>query len=134
MHSAKGLEWDRVYLTGINTYSFPAGGEDDSYRSERWYVRDRLNLVAETEAQLRQLYMGSLDDYRGGEATDAARLGLAAERLRLLYVGITRARRELILTYNSGRSFEKQPLEPAVALRALAEYVARTQPTQPTGA
>jgi DNA helicase-2/ATP-dependent DNA helicase PcrA len=134
MHSAKGLEWDRVYLTGLNTYSFPAGGEDDSYRSERWYVRDRLNLVAETESQLRQLYMGSLDDYRWGEATQAARLGLAAERLRLLYVGITRARRELILTYNSGRNFEKQPLEPAVALRALAEYVARTQPAQPAGA
>jgi DNA helicase-2/ATP-dependent DNA helicase PcrA len=133
MHSAKGLEWDRVYLTGLNTYSFPAGGEDDSYRSERWYVRDRLNLVAETEAQLRQLHMGSLDDYRQGEATAAARLGLAAERLRLLYVGITRARRELILTYNTGRNFEKQPLEPAVALRALADYVARTQPSQPPG-
>ena len=69
MHAAKGLEWDRVYLTGLNTYGFPAGGEADSYRSERWYVRDRLNLVAETEAQLRQLHMGTLDDYRAGEAT-----------------------------------------------------------------
>ena len=114
--------------------AFPVGGEADSYRSERWYVRDRLNLVAETDAQLRQLHMGSLDDYRPGEATVAARLDLAAERLRLLYVGITRARRELILTYNTGRNFEKQPLEPAIALQALAAYVARTQPQQPAGA
>jgi DNA helicase-2/ATP-dependent DNA helicase PcrA len=134
MHAAKGLEWDRVYLTGLNSFGFPGGGEADSYRSERWYVRDRLNLVAETEAQLRQLHMGTLDDYRPGEATLAARLDLAAERLRLLYVGITRARRELILTYNTGRNFEKQPLEPAVALQALAAYVARTQPQQPAGA
>jgi DNA helicase-2/ATP-dependent DNA helicase PcrA len=129
MHAAKGLEWDRVYLTGLNTYGFPAGGEEDSYRSERWYVRDRLNLVAEAEAQLRQLHMGTLDDYRPGEATIGARLDLAAERLRLLYVGITRARRELILTYNTGRNYEKQPLQPAIALQALAAYLARTQPS-----
>jgi DNA helicase-2/ATP-dependent DNA helicase PcrA len=131
MHAAKGLEWDRVYLTGLNTYGFPAGGEDDSYRSERWYVRDRLNLVAETEAQLRQLHMGTLDDYRAGEATVSARLDLAAERLRLLYVGITRARRELIMTYNTGRNYEKQPLAPAIALQALAAHIARTQPPRP---
>jgi DNA helicase-2/ATP-dependent DNA helicase PcrA len=134
MHAAKGLEWDRVYLTGLNSFGFPAGGEADSYRSERWYVRDRLNLVAEAEAQLRQLHMGTLDDYRAGEATVAARLDLAAERLRLLYVGITRARRELILTYNTGRNHEKQPLEPALALQAVAAHVARTQPPQPAGA
>jgi len=134
MHAAKGLEWDRVYLTGLNSFGFPSGGEEDSYRSERWYVRDRQNLVAETEAQLRQLHMGSLDDYRPGEATVAARLDLAAERLRLLYVGVTRARRELILTYNTGRNYEKQPLQPALALQALAAYVARNQPQQPAGA
>jgi DNA helicase-2/ATP-dependent DNA helicase PcrA len=134
MHGAKGLEWDRVYLTGLNTYGFPAGGEEDAYRSERWYVRDRLNLGAEAEAQLRQLHMGSLDDYRPGAATEMARLDYAAERLRLFYVGITRARRELILTYNTGRNAEKQPLEPAVALRYLAEHLARTQPAKPAGA
>jgi DNA helicase-2/ATP-dependent DNA helicase PcrA len=32
MHAAKGLEWDRVYLTGLNSYSFPAGGEEYRYR------------------------------------------------------------------------------------------------------
>lgn len=131
MHGAKGLEWDRVYLTGLNTYGFPAGGEEDSYRSERWYVRDRLNLVAEAEAQLRQLHMGSLDDYRPGTATEAARLDYAAERLRLLYVGITRARQELILTYNTGRNSEKTPLGPTVALRFLAEHLTPTPPLQP---
>ncbi len=35
MHSAKGLEWDRVYLISLNDYSFPSGGDDDSYRGER---------------------------------------------------------------------------------------------------
>jgi DNA helicase-2/ATP-dependent DNA helicase PcrA len=133
MHAAKGLEWDRVYLTGLNTFGFPAGGEEDSYRSERWYVRDRFNLVAEADAQLRQLDMGTLDEYQPGKATAEARLDLAAERLRLLYVGITRARQELILTYNTGRNYEKQPLQPAVALQALAGYLARSQAQQPPG-
>ena len=27
MHAAKGLEWDRVYLLGVNTYSFPDGSD-----------------------------------------------------------------------------------------------------------
>jgi DNA helicase-2/ATP-dependent DNA helicase PcrA len=43
--------------------------------------------------------------------------------LRLLYVGITRARRELIITYNTGRDGSKLELRPALALEALQRYV-----------
>jgi DNA helicase-2/ATP-dependent DNA helicase PcrA len=32
-----------------------------------------------------------------------ARINYSAERLRLLYVGITRARRELVMTWNEGK-------------------------------
>ena len=122
MHAAKGLEWDRVYLTAVNTFSFPSGLAEEQYRSERWYVRDHLNLAVEAEAQLRQLHMGTLDEYAPGSASQQARLDLAAERLRLFYVGITRARRELIVTYNTGRQAEKNPLPPALPFTVLAEY------------
>jgi DNA helicase-2/ATP-dependent DNA helicase PcrA len=122
MHSAKGLEWDRVYLMAVNNYSFPGGTDSDRYRGERWYVRESQNLVAEAEEQLRQLNMGSLDDFVPGVATAESRLAIAAERLRLLYVGITRAERELILTYNTGRS-ESDPNSPALAFQALSAYV-----------
>ncbi len=45
-------------------------------------------------------------------------LSLICERLRLLYVGITRARRDLILTWNTGRRQDKlQPVVPFIALR-----------------
>jgi DNA helicase-2/ATP-dependent DNA helicase PcrA len=73
--------------------------------------------------------MGTLDEYTTGAATHSARLALAAERLRLLYVGITRARRELIVTYNTGRSSETDPNPPALAFEALR----RLRPSQVTG-
>ncbi|MFN8490962.1 MAG: ATP-dependent helicase [Caldilineaceae bacterium] len=124
MHAAKGLEWDRVYLLAVNNFGFPSGSPGDKYRSERWYVRDSQNLVAETEAQLRQLHTGTLDEFVAGKATENARLAVAAERLRLLYVGITRACRELILTYNVGRNAERDPNQPALAFEALRQFVA----------
>ena len=123
MHAAKGLEWDRVYLTAVNNFGFPSGSASDKYRSERWYVRNSLNLVAETSAQIRQLHMGSLDEYRDSKATEQARIDIAAERLRLFYVGITRARRELIITYNTGRNAERDPNQPALAFQALHYFV-----------
>jgi DNA helicase-2/ATP-dependent DNA helicase PcrA len=127
LHAAKGLEWDRVYLTAVNNFSFPSGAESDKYRSERYWTRDSLNLVAEAVEQVRQLAMGTLDDYTPGPATQAARLALAGERLRLLYVGITRARQELIVTYNTGRAPESDPNPPALAFEALR----RLRPPQP---
>ena len=46
-----------------------------------------------------------------------ARIDYAAERLRLLYVGITRAKSELILTWNTGRRGEQTEARPLAALR-----------------
>lgn len=120
MHAAKGLEWDRVYLLAVNNYSFPSAQHYDRYLGERWFVRQRLNLEAETLAQLESLLNDrSARPYVEGEATAQFRLDYAAERLRLLYVGMTRARRELIITWNTGRfykSAEQQPSLPLVAL------------------
>jgi DNA helicase-2/ATP-dependent DNA helicase PcrA len=117
IHKAKGLEWDRVYLMSVNNYDFPSGGQSDPYISEKWYIRDFLNLEAETLAQLKATI--SSDPYHWfeeGAATVNARLDYARERLRLLYVGITRAKKELIITWNDGRRGESQPALPLVAL------------------
>ncbi|MBN1933557.1 MAG: ATP-dependent helicase [Anaerolineae bacterium] len=115
LHKAKGLEWDRVYLLSVNNYDFPSAQPYDEYISEKWFIRDRLNLEAEALAQLEALNEGT--DYAEGNATRQARLDYVRERLRLLYVGITRARRELILTWNTGRSRQaKQMAVPLIAL------------------
>jgi DNA helicase II / ATP-dependent DNA helicase PcrA len=131
MHKAKGLEWDRVYLMSVNNYDFPSGQEYDSYIPEKWFVRDSLNLEAEALAQLDVLALAhpadwpegqpdwSLVRYREGQATRKARHDYVAERLRLLYVGITRARRDLIVTWNTGRTTSRaQPALPFLALHS----------------
>jgi DNA helicase-2/ATP-dependent DNA helicase PcrA len=118
MHKAKGLEWDRVYLMSVNNYDFPSGQPNDRYISEKWFVRAGLNLEAETLAQLEAvLSTGEYEFYAEGAATQSARLDYVRERLRLLYVGITRAKKELVLTWNTGRQGDQTPAIPFVALQ-----------------
>jgi len=120
VHKAKGLEWDRVYLMSVNNYNFPSALPHDSFISERWFVRDGLNLEAEALAQVKALRAEDAR-YEEGEATQEARLDYAAERLRLLYVGITRARQELIITWNTGKRGDQQPAVPLIALQTFWE-------------
>lgn len=110
MHRAKGLEWDRVYLMSVNSYDFPSGTPNDNFISEKWFIRQGLNMEAEALAQLTALEANSeYDWYEEGKATFESRLGYIKERLRLFYVGITRAKRELIVTWNSGRQSDATP-------------------------
>ncbi len=118
MHKAKGLEWDRVYLMSVNNYDFPSNQPNDRYIAERWFVRDSLNLEAETLAQLdAAMATGEYEFYTEGAATHSARLDYVRERLRLLYVGITRAKKELIITWNTGRQGDQTPAILFVALQ-----------------
>ena len=117
MHKAKGLEWDRVHLMSVNNYDFPSLQPYDSYISEKWFIRDGLNLEAEALAQFEgALSKDEYDWYAEGQASLAARADYVRERLRLFFVGITRAKRELIVTWNTGRQGDAQP---SLALQAL---------------
>jgi len=120
LHKAKGLEWDRVYLLSANNYDFPSMQPYDSYISEKWFVRDHLNLEAEALSRLKALAESDLEGVylEDGPATQAARLDYSAERLRVLYVGITRAKRELVVTWNTGRRGESQQALPILALQS----------------
>lgn len=110
MHKAKGLEWDRVYMMSVNNYDFPSNQPNDRFISEKWFVRGGLDLAAESLAQLTALESTSeYDWYEEGAATMRSRLDYVKERLRLLYVGITRAKRDLIVTWNTGRQGDATP-------------------------
>ena len=83
-----------------------------------------LNLEAEALAQLTALESGGeFDWYEEGAATLKSRLDYVRERLRLLYVGITRAKRDLIVTWNSGRQGDASPNLAVEALRGWWESI-----------
>ncbi len=115
-HKAKGLEWDRVYLLSVNNYNFPAGDANDSYIAEKWFIRDQLNLPSEALSQLTTLSANGSIPYVEGEATQLSRLEYMRERLRLLYVSITRAKQELVITWNTGYSSKYSAATPLTAL------------------
>lgn len=117
MHRAKGLEWDRVYLTSVNNYDFPSAEPHDSYLGEREFVRGNMDVVQEVVAQLEAI-MNPLElDYIEGDATVKARYSYVSERLRLLYVGVTRARKALVMTCNDGQG-QARPAAPLIVLDA----------------
>ncbi len=124
IHKAKGLEWDRVYLMSVNNYDFPSAQGFDRYYSEKYFVRNQLNLEAEALSRLKALANKELTSLylEEGIATQQARLEYCAERLRLLYVGITRARRSLIMTWNTGKDTQGSENSPALPFVHLQKF------------
>jgi len=124
MHKAKGLEWDCVFLTALNNYNFPSGDDYDRFQSEKWFVRSHLNLEAEVIAQLKTLTENHpFNWYQPGQASHEARQEFIRERLRLFFVGITRARRWLTATWNTGRTSQKNVA--ALPFLALVNHLER---------
>jgi DNA helicase-2/ATP-dependent DNA helicase PcrA len=125
IHKAKGLEWDRVYLISANNYDFPSGDAFDRYISEKWFIRGIATLNGGSlnlEAEMLEQFNAVMDSseyrwYEEGQATLQARADYVRERLRLFFVGITRARRELVITWNTGRDGKQ------IACRAFQELM-----------
>ena len=117
MHKAKGLEWDRVYLMSVNNYDFPSNQPNDRFISEKWFVRNNLNLEAEALAQLDAATSSSeYDWYDEGAATLPRASITSRSACACSIVGITRAKKELIVTWNTGRQGDATP---SLALSAL---------------
>ena len=95
MHRAKGSEWDLVYLMGVDGRWFPHTLDDD-FLGEY----DFLGGDPAAEARAALLARTGVDDAGAMGATSMAHMEIIAERLRLLYVGITRARRYLALSWS----------------------------------
>lgn len=115
-HKAKGLEWDRVYLMSANNYNFPSGIDGDIFISEKWFIRDNLNLSAETLKHLSNIADSQSTFLSEGIASEEARDEYVRERVRLFYVSLTRAKKELIITWNTGRTGKNSPCEAFSAL------------------
>ncbi|MDD4578029.1 MAG: ATP-dependent helicase [Anaerolineaceae bacterium] len=102
-HKSKGLEWDKVFLTSANNYDYPGGEPNESYFSEKRFIADRRNLEAELFYDLEAMQI----EHAGGLMLRSydkqnSRDDVARERLRLFYVGITRAKKSLTISWNTG--------------------------------
>lgn len=120
-HKAKGLEWDAVFLIGIDGGWIPS--TLDGY-FQGTYAQLGGDPTAEVTAALREL-MGGIDGNAGRSATESAHISVISERLRLFYVGITRAKRYLHISRSkSTRSYGgERPSEPTSALGAVVVYL-----------
>ncbi len=121
-HGAKGLEWDAVFLLGIDGFWIP-GTLDAPFLGEHEFLGG--DPVAEVNAQLRYLMQGDAGLYKGRTATESIHIDVISERLRLLYVGITRARRRLYVSRSrSTRQYNKERASsPASVLGVLYQYL-----------
>lgn len=105
LHKSKGMEWDAVIITGINKSDFPSS-LDDYFRVDRKYLRpdfkypeafvniDIDKIVGKNPGKTRSSY------------EDDLKLDLISERVRLLYVGITRAKSSLLLLNSKNKFVE----------------------------
>ena len=115
MHKAKGLEWDRVYLTGVDEIEFPHDASA-GFRGQAWYL-DGHDPALEARVQLEALASDRVRrEWAEADLVRQAHLEYIAERLRLLYVGVTRARSDLLISF-SRRRMERDN-SAALAIRA----------------
>ncbi|MDJ0755338.1 MAG: ATP-dependent helicase [Ardenticatenaceae bacterium] len=121
-HGAKGLEWDGVFLAGIDGMWIP-GTLDAYFLGVDEYLGG--DPAAEMTAELKSLMAGDQAHYPHRSATEAAHIEVICERLRLLYVGMTRARRFLQISRSrKTRAYRKEyDAEPSTALGVLYQFV-----------
>ncbi len=119
MHKAKGMEWDLVYVMGVDGDWFPHD-LDARFLGECEFLGG--DPSEDAKAELLDL-LGEIGSSRLS-ATDRSHAEVIAERLRLLYVAITRARRYLVLSWSRQipRTTRMQPAPMAEVFRQLQRY------------
>ncbi|MCS6712452.1 ATP-dependent helicase [Brachybacterium sp. EF45031] len=141
MHAAKGLEWDLVAVVGLTEGSVPsydlrsAVTLDDGrvqVRAAGWLGKlaeatvpsslrgdaDILPQLAWAQADTQVEALDVLEDYRAAAGEESLR-----EDRRLVYVAMTRARRELLLSSAAWRGDAAHPRERSRYLREAAPDV-----------
>ncbi|HEY3364546.1 MAG TPA: ATP-dependent helicase [Symbiobacteriaceae bacterium] len=121
-HSAKGLEWDTVFVAALTRGEFP-GLLQDKVRSELWFLPEEfMNPEALAVAELSAVQ----GEDPGRDPATRAKLEIIGERLRLLYVAITRARENLLLSCHQEDRWNRRT-GPSPAFVHLARFIDQAQ-------
>lgn len=118
-HKAKGLEWDIVFLTGINNADFPVELTDRFIGEYKYLKEEYKNPLAAAKAELHAL----LGKKREIDPVTLAKIETISERARLLYVGITRARERLFLSAFRPDEGKRSDLLPSRYIYELKKFI-----------
>jgi len=119
-HKSKGLEWDCVFLLGMTEFNFP----DNIYQKfqcDKWYLKEKYkNPEANIKAEIDFILKGEVNKNYSKEIKES----LIKEKIRLLYVGITRAKEMLILSASAKNSaIDKKKQNPSMYLNILKSII-----------
>lgn len=123
-HKSKGLEWDCVFLLGLVEFNFP-DNVNQKFQSDKWYLKDKYkNPVAVVKSEIEAIFTGEL----AMNYMYKSKIDLINEKIRLLYVGITRAKEMLILScsaYKDKSDIGKKNKEqrPCIYINEIERYI-----------
>ncbi|TZE82162.1 ATP-dependent helicase [Calorimonas adulescens] len=117
-HKAKGLEWHNVFMGTVEARDFPLL-LTHSFIGETWYLKEEeRNPFSLIEAEFKSLMGENVDpDFK-----KQAKLNIISENLRLLYVGITRAKETLVITSHRNDRYDK-PLDNMLFKKIFHEFI-----------
>lgn len=122
VHGSKGLEWDYVVVPRLVTDEFPSQPKGLGGWLSPGELPFELRGDAQSQPDLAWRSVTSKMAFKGAESEfrEAMRAHLAQEERRLIYVALTRARDELLLT-GSFWSSQTKPRGPSIYLTELVD-------------
>ena len=119
-HKSKGLEWDCVFLLGMTQFNFP-DNIYEKFQCDKWYLKEKYkNPESNIKAEIDFMLHGEVTKNYAKEIKE----NLIKEKIRLLYVGITRAKEMLILSASEKNSAtDRNKQNPSMYLNILKNII-----------
>ena len=117
-HKAKGLEWDCVLILNITSYQYPYMTTDKF--KDYYYLKDEFkNPTVLCKNEIAKILGNNICE----DSLKEAKIQIINEKIRLLYVGITRAKEYLILMATQSNEGKWNEDKPSKYFYVLQDYI-----------